>query len=152
MDAKTRRPFTCTLGLALGEVHWDLAAGAAADPAFDAAFDADAAGGRPMLAWVEPPRPAVRPEPARRLPLSDVDLHVTGERGSPPDALRSLAALLRRILASGRERPDPVEQDYVTGYLRQLLLVPSSPFFLDPLQLKTELNCAYLNSDAAHAT
>jgi hypothetical protein len=140
MDAKTRTPFSCSIGMALGEVNWSLAA----DPA--------QALGRPGKASTNRPRPASRPGRSRPLPLTDIDLHVTGERGAPADPLHSLAALLRRIMASGRERPNPVEQDYVTGYLRQLLLVPSSPFFLDPLQLKAELNCVYLNSDAAQAT
>lgn len=141
MLAKTQTPFSCSIGMALGEVHWSLAA------------DADEALGGPDVAMIDQPRPASRPDRSQPLPLTDIDLHVTGERGSSPaDPLHSLAALLRRILASGRERPTPVEQDYVTGYLRQLLLVPSSPFFLDPLHLKAELNCAYLNSDAAQAT
>ena len=139
MLAKTQTPFSCSIGMALGEVHWSLAA------------DADEALRGPDEAVTDQPRPPSRPERSHPLPLTDIDLHVAGEQGSPADPLRSLAALLRRILASGRERPTPVEQDYVTGYLRQLLLVPSSPFFLDPLHLKAELNCVYLNSDAAQA-
>ena len=139
MHAKTRTPFSCSLGLALGEVHWDLAA----DPAEVAPH--------PTATSSEATRTAARPERLRALPLTDIEVHVTGERGAAPDALRSLAALLRHILASGRRRSTPVEQDYISGYVRQLLLVPSSPFFLDPLQLKAELNCAYLNGDAAQA-
>jgi hypothetical protein len=134
MDAKTRAPFACSFGTALGGVNRSLAA------------EPDQASGRPGTASTNQPRPASRTGRGRPLPLTDIDLHVTGERGSPADPLRSLAAILRRILASGGERPSPVEQDYVTGYLRQLLLVPSSPFFLDPLQLKAELNCAYLTT------
>src|SRR3954463_2929705 len=121
MDAKTRRPFSCSLGLSLGEVHWNLSA------------DAQEAPGDLPSASAEPSWPIPRPERSSPLPLTDLDLHVTGGRGSFPDALRGLVALLRRILASGRERPTPVERDYVAGYLRQLLLEPSSPFFLDPL-------------------
>ena len=133
MSTKTWTPFSCSLGLALGEVHWSLTT----DP-----LATDLRGTDP---------PAISRDRARPLPATDLDVHVTGDRGSPPDDLRSLAGLLRRILASGRERPTPVEQDYVTGYVRHLLLVPTSTYFLDPLQLKTELNCAYVNSDAAQA-
>jgi hypothetical protein len=130
MDAKTPTSLTHSMGLALGQVNWSLAA------------DPEEAPGRAGVALTSRPRPTSRPERSRLLPLTDIDLHVTGERGSPVDPLRSLAALLRRIVASGRERPNPVDQDYITGYLRQLLLVPSSPFFLDPLQLRAELNRA----------
>ena len=137
MYAKPQTPFSCSLGtslgMALGEVHWSLATEPAGVP------------NRPVVARSEQKHTAAQRGDSQALPLTDLDLHLTGHGGTAPDALRSLAALLRRIVASGRERPSPIEQDYVTGYLRQLLLVPGSPFFLDPLQLKAELNGHYLN-------
>lgn len=108
--------FYRTIGLALGEAHWDLAA----DPQ----------------------------QPLQPLPVTDIDLHVTGSRGSLPDAFSSLSRLVRRIVQSGRNRPTPVEQDYLTGYARQLLQTPTSEFFLDPLALKAALDCPYPNQHA----
>jgi hypothetical protein len=132
--------FYRAIGLALGEVHWELPGGPAgsaesADPAEEIAPRADQA--------------VAAQRPAQPLPLTDIDLHVSGLRGSLPDAFRSLGRLVRRIVDSGRSRPTPVEQDYLTGYARELLRTPSSPFFLDPLALKAALDCPYRDRHAA---
>jgi hypothetical protein len=98
----TETPLPAAIGLALGQAHWDLSV----DP--DNADVVDHTAGRCETIRT-------------RLPVTDIDLHVTGERGALPDVLRGLLALLRRIGDGGRARPTPVEQDYVTGYLQQLV-------------------------------
>jgi hypothetical protein len=100
----TETPLAEAIGLALGQAHWDLSV----DP--DNADVVDHTAGHRETCETG----------NFGLPVTDIDLHVTGEKGAPPNVLGGLLALLRRIGDGGRARPTPVEQDYVTGYLRQL--------------------------------
>jgi hypothetical protein len=88
---QTHTSLSRDLGLALAQVHWDRTC----------------------------------PEPVddeqSSLPVTELDLHVTGRAGSRPDPVRQLLTLLRHIARSGRDHLTPIERDHLAGYLGQIV-------------------------------